>query len=230
MAYIAKTAFEARITNNDRENLSHIAGLFQAGGVNADCSAGLLCVRTNRVPCEGFGASVLNENTWYMNVAASTVTIDDVIYACDTYDNQLLGDGNGNQYFVGTKTLGLGVPSGRYGNFTRIDFDGQSVYRFGEGNVTFSDEDDTYFTIDDGALVSQTEKPASGLYFELRGTGSFVEGASNSFGYVDLVACKVSAGGSAYTLPAATASTLGGVKVGSGLAVTADGTLSVTSE
>ena len=32
-----------------------------------------------------------------------------------------------------------------------------------------------------------------------------------------------------HTLPAATASTLGGVKVGSGLTVTKDGTLSVTS-
>ena len=33
-----------------------------------------------------------------------------------------------------------------------------------------------------------------------------------------------------YTLPAATASTLGGVKVGDGLAVTADGTLSAEGE
>ena len=30
MAFIEKTAFEARITNNDRENLSHIAGVYQA--------------------------------------------------------------------------------------------------------------------------------------------------------------------------------------------------------
>ena len=33
-------------------------------------------------------------------------------------------------------------------------------------------------------------------------------------------------GGGSYTLPPATASTLGGIKVGSGLSVTADGTLS----
>ena len=35
-------------------------------------------------------------------------------------------------------------------------------------------------------------------------------------------------GGSSYTLPPATASTLGGVKVGSGLSVTSDGTLSAS--
>jgi hypothetical protein len=39
---------------------------------------------------------------------------------------------------------------------------------------------------------------------------------------------KVAAGGSAYTLPPSTATVLGGVKVGAGLAVTADGTLSST--
>lgn len=38
-----------------------------------------------------------------------------------------------------------------------------------------------------------------------------------------------SSANASHTLPAATASTLGGVKVGSGLTVTKDGTLSVTS-
>lgn len=38
-----------------------------------------------------------------------------------------------------------------------------------------------------------------------------------------------SSANTSYTLPAATASTLGGVKVGRGLTVTNDGTLSVTS-
>lgn len=38
-----------------------------------------------------------------------------------------------------------------------------------------------------------------------------------------------SSANTSHTLPAATASTLGGVKVGSGLTVTKDGTLSVTS-
>ena len=191
MAFIEKTAFEARITNNDRENLSHIAGVYQAGEANADCSAGLLCVRKGQIPCEGF-TGVYNENTWYMKAATAADKADSVIYACDTYDVQLLPGKGGKLYAVGAETLGLGVPAGRYGNFTRIDFDGQSVYRFGEGNVTHSAESDKYFTINSGVLTSTTTKPVTdgALYFELRGTGKFTEGAGQSFGYYDLVACK----------------------------------------
>lgn len=198
MAYIANTAFEARITNNSRENLSHVAGLYQASGANADCSAGLLCVRNGLVPNEGFddpsGTRVYNENTWFFNAAASTVTADDVIFACDTYDVQLLsGKREGLAYFVGTETLGLGVPAGRYGNFTRIDFDNQSVYRFGIGNLSAALSTNTYFTIANGLLVPAAAAPtdAGSIYFELRGTGNFVEGTQQSFGYVDVVACKV---------------------------------------
>ena len=191
MAFIEKTAFEARITNNDRENLSHIAGVYQAGAANADCSAGLLCVRNGQIPCEGF-TGVYNENTWYMKAATTADNAESVIYACDTYDVQLLPGKGGKLFAVGAETLGLGVPAGRYGNFTRIDFDGQSVYRFGEGNVTLNTEGDKYFTIADGVLTSTTTKPATdgALYFELRGTGKFTEGAGQSFGYYDLVACK----------------------------------------
>lgn len=36
-------------------------------------------------------------------------------------------------------------------------------------------------------------------------------------------------GGTSYTLPAATASKLGGIKVGTGLSITEDGTLSATA-
>ena len=191
MALSEKTAFEARITNNDRENLSHIAGVYQAGEANADCSAGLLCVRKGQIPCEGF-TGVYNENTWYMEAATTADNAESVIYACDTYDVQLLPGKGVKLFAVGAETLGLGVPAGRYGNFTRIDFDGQSVYRFGEGNVTLNTESDKYFTIDSGVLTSTATKPVTdgALYFELRGTGKFTEGAGQSFGYYDLVACK----------------------------------------
>ena len=199
MAYINKTAFEARITNNSRDNLANIAGLYQESAANADCSAGLLCVRNGQVPVEGMpaAANVYNENTWYMNAAADTVTANDVIYACNTYDNQLLSAPNGNQWFVGMDLLGLGVPAGRYGNFTRINFDNQSVYRFGEGNVTVNTEGDQYFTIEDGLLISVTSEPstAGDIYFTLKeyGEGYFTEGTSQSFGYFDLTACVVKA-------------------------------------
>ena len=79
MSFIAKTAFEARITNNSRENLSHVAGLYQASSENADCSAGLLCVRASQAPNEGFdnpsGTRVYNENTWIMNAASDAANI-----------------------------------------------------------------------------------------------------------------------------------------------------------
>ena len=200
MAFIANTAFEARITNNSRDNLSHVAGLYQAGSpaANADCSAGLLCVRTTQVGNEGFdnplGTRVYNENTWFFEAAADTVTADDVIYACDTYDVQLLaGKRAGLNYYVGTETLGLGAPAGRYCNFTRINFDNQSVYRFGVGNLNAALSTNTYFTIDTGLLEPTASAPvtAGAIYFKLLGTGNFVEGTQQSFGYVDVVACKV---------------------------------------
>lgn len=199
MAYIANTAFEARITNNDRDNLSHIAGLYQESSTAADCSAGLLCVRASLAPNEGFdnpsGTRVYNENTWIMNAAASTATVDDIIYACDTYDNQLVSAPNGNEYFVGTETLGLGVPAGRYGNFTRINFDNQSVYRFGAGNIDGSISTNTFFTIDDGLLKPAASAPATAgaIYFKLMGTGTFVKGTHAAITYYDVQACKVSA-------------------------------------
>ena len=200
MAYIANTAFEARITNGRNDILAHIAGKYQAGSpaADADCSAGLLCVRESQAPNEGFdnpsGTRVYNENTWLMNAAASTVTADDVIYACDTYDTQLITAPGGQSYFVGTETLGLGVPAGRYGNFTRIDFDNQSVYRFGIGNLSTAISTNTYFTIANGLLVPAASAPTDtgAVYFKLRGTGSFVKGNGAAFTYYDVVACKVS--------------------------------------
>ena len=193
MSFTAQTAFEARITNNSRDNLSHIAGKYYVSTTATDCDAGQLCTRDSLLDCEGF-SGVKNENTWKMVAATSSADANDVIFACDTYDNQLLTAPDGNNYFIGQQILGLGVPAGRYGNFTRINFDGESVYRFGAGNVTYT-ATHQYFTIDAGKLVSAATAPttAGDIYFTLRGTGTFVEGNSASFAYYDLVACKVNA-------------------------------------
>ena len=193
MSFTANTAFEARITNNENDRLANIAGKYYVSTTATDCDAGQLCVRDSLLDCEGF-TGVKNENTWKMVAAANTNTADDVIYACNTYDNQLIGAPDGNNYFIGVRTLGLGIPAGRYGNFTRINFDGQSVYRFGAGNVTLNTSTDTYFTIASGKLTSAASAPTDdgSIYFELRGTGNFVEGNSASFGYYDVVAKKVS--------------------------------------
>ena len=191
--FIANTGFSARLTNNDYDKLAHIAGLYQESGSAADCSAGMLCVRGNRTPCEGFPSGTLNTNTFYMEAATAAATVDDVIYAADTYDNQLLSDGAGNNYAMGHRTLGLGIPAGRYGNYTRIDFDNQSVYRFMAGNVTINTTGDTYFTIADGLLTSATAKPttAGTIFFTLVETGTETEGVYAGGTYYDLMACKV---------------------------------------
>ena len=193
MSFTAKCAFEARITNNDRDNLANIAGKYYNSDVAADCDAGFLCKRDSLLDCEGF-TGVKNENAWKMVKAVAADDMDTVIYACNTYDVKMLADGS-KQYAIGRELLGLGVPSGRYGNFTHIKFDGESVYRFGEGNVTINTTGDTYFTIANGFLSSATAKPttAGTVYFELRKSGKFIEGNSESFAYYDLVACKVSA-------------------------------------
>ena len=190
MSFTANTAFEARITNNALDSLANIAGKYYVSTTPTDCDAGQLCTRDSLLDCEGF-SGVKNENTWKMVAATSSADANSVIYACNTYDTKLLSDGR-NKWFVGHETLGLGVPAGRYGNFTRINFDNESVYRFGAGNVTYT-ATHQYFTIDAGKLVSTGTEPttAGDIYFTLRGTGNFVEGMSQSFGYYDLVACKV---------------------------------------
>lgn len=193
MAYIANTAFEARIVNNRFDDLCNIAGLYQAGGANADCSAGLLCIQSEQADCEGF-PGVKNENTWLMNAAGADANIDTPVYACNTYDTQLVSAPDGNNYFVGTRTLGLGAPAGRYCTFTHIDFDGRSVYRFGIGNLSAELGNNTFFTIANGLLVPAASAPtaAGSIYFELRGTGNFTEGTTSSFQYVDVVAKRIS--------------------------------------
>lgn len=186
MAFTANTAFEARIVNNEFDNLVNITGKYQPSGNAADCDAGQLCVTGNLLDCEGF-TGVKNENAFVMDAAANTTVASVPIYACNTYDTKMVGG-----YHIGTATLGLGVPSGDYGTFTRINFDGQSVYRFGAGNLDGAISTNTYFTIKAGKLKPQAAAPttANTPYFVLRGTGSFTEGTTTSFTYYDVVACK----------------------------------------
>lgn len=198
MSYIANSAFEARVTNNERDELCNIAGKYYVSTTATDCSAGLLCVQNGRLGNEGFdnptGTRVYNDNAWIMNMATDAANIDTPVYACNTYDTQLVTSADGNNWFVGSRTLGLGVPAGRYGNFTIINFDGRSQYRFGIGNVSNTLSTNTYFTIDNGQLKAQASAPttAGSIYFELLGTGYFTEGTSQSFKYVDVIAKRVS--------------------------------------
>lgn len=193
MAYIEKTAFEPRITNNEYNELCNITGRYQVSDADADCSAGLLVVRGEQLPCAGF-KGVKNENAFYMNAAGAAANADTGVYACNTYEWPTLGGRNGNNYAVGTTTLGLGVPAGRDGTFTEIVFDGKHAYRFGEGNLSAAIGANTIFTIANGLLVPAAAAPTAtgAIYFKLKGTGNFTEGAGQSFVYYDVWACKVS--------------------------------------
>ena len=193
MAYIEKTAFEPRITNNEYNELCNITGRYQVSDADADCSAGLLVVRGEQLPCAGF-KGVKNENAFYMNAAGAAANADTGVYACNTYEWPTLGGRNGNNYAVGTATLGLGVPAGRDGTFTEIVFDGKHAYRFGEGNLSAAIGANTIFTIANGLLVPAAAAPTAtgAIYFKLKGTGNFTEGAGQSFVYYDVWACKVS--------------------------------------
>lgn len=193
MAYIEKTAFEPRITNDEFNELCNITGRYQVSDADADCSAGLLVVRGEQLPCAGF-KGVKNENAFYMNAAGAAANADTGVYACNTYEWPMLGGRNGNNYAVGTATLGLGVPAGRDGTFTEIVFDGKHAYRFGEGNLSTAIGENTIFTIVNGLLVPAAAAPTAtgAIYFKLKGTGKFTEGAGQSFVYYDVWACKVS--------------------------------------
>lgn len=193
MAYIEKTAFEPRITNNEYNELCNITGRYQVSEADADCSAGLLVVRGEQLPCAGF-KGIKNENAFYMNAAGAAANADTGVYACNTYEWPMLGGRNGNNYAVGTATLGLGVPAGRDGTFTEIVFDGKHAYRFGEGNLSTAIGENTIFTIANGLLVPAAAAPTAtgAIYFKLKGTGNFTEGAGQSFVYYDVWACKVS--------------------------------------
>ena len=113
--------------------------------------------------------------------------------AANTYEVQMLQGKHGNMYAVGTETLGLGIPAGRDGTFTKIVFDGDHAYRFGIGNVNAEISTNTFFTIDAGQLKPAAAAPTANgaLYFKLLDTGKFTEGTTASFEYVDVQACKV---------------------------------------
>ena len=192
--FIEKTAFEPRITNNRNDDLCNITGRYQESGADADCSAGILCVRGENLPCAGF-PNVKNENAFYMEAAGANANAATGIYACNTYETQMLAGRHGNADYIGTETLGLGIPAGRDGTFTEIVFNGKTTYRFGIGNLSAELGSNKFFTIANGMLVPAAAAPTGNgaIYFELKdpGTGNFTEGTTSSFEYIDVFAKTV---------------------------------------
>lgn len=194
MSFTANTAFEARIVNDRFDDLSNVAGKYYVSTTPTDCSAGFLVTRDSLLDCEGMPEGTKNENAWKMVAATSGATADTPVYAADPFDWPLLASQSGNLYAVGVETLGLGIPAGRFGNFRRIHFDNESVYRIGTGNTSGTQSTNTFLTIDDGTYKWAASAPTTtgAVYFKLMGTGTFTAGTSAAFTYFDVMACKVS--------------------------------------
>lgn len=196
MAYIANTAFERRVTDHAYSATDNITGVYHnATNENEICSAGFLCVKDDLLPLEGYNG-MTNANSWVMKAAANGSTGKFMpIYACNTYGVNTLTDGvTGATYKVGSNTLGLAVPAGERATFTKINFDGESLYRFGIGNINGTLTESTrYLVITDGRLVPANTLPAQdGLCgFQILGVGNFTQGAYNGFQYVDVIAACV---------------------------------------
>lgn len=194
MAAITNSAFELRVSNHLFDTTKNITGKFQ-NSTPADelCAAGFLVVPGTKLPNEGYGASVYNENAYLMG-AAGTATAD-ALYACNTFNVQELTDSFGNAYKVGTNTLGLHVPAGQRGTYTRLD-EGD-ICRFGIGNFTTAISTNGYATLgtstNAGKLVPAASAPTTtgAWYFTIEGSGKFTQGAYASFDYVDVKVHRV---------------------------------------
>nr|DAO06067.1 MAG TPA: hypothetical protein [Caudoviricetes sp.] len=192
MSYIAKTAFELRVSNHQFDTTKNVTGLYQNASNAAEaCSAGFLVAQNGLLPNEGY-TGVNNENAWKMKLAATGAG---VIYACNTFNvNILKDDVTGAEYKVGTNTLGLPIPAGNRGTYTRID-EGD-IIRVGVGNFTAAPgTSDTVATIANGLVTSGATAPDTTglLYFEILGNGTFTQGAYAGFAYYDLRAVRVTA-------------------------------------
>ena len=192
MAFIDNTMFETRVTNAVFDELANVTGKYQDSGSDADCSAGFLCRHDGKMPNEGYYVinSDMNDNAWIF--AAAEDTDYDGIYACNPFQVSTGASIRGNIYKVGSETLGLGIPAGEFDTFTRIRFDNESIYRFGEGNLSQTLSGEEFFTIDNGLLVPAASAPANAgtPYFSIVCTGVATEGAYASMTYYDVMACR----------------------------------------
>lgn len=192
MAAITNSAFELRVSNHLFDTTKNITGKYQESATDAICAAGFLVVPGDKLPNEGY-SGVYNENAYIMGAASSAT--DEAIYACNTFNVQELTDALGNVYKVGSNTLGLAVPAGERGTFTRID--AGDIIRLGIGNFTTAISTNGYATLgtstNAGKLVPAASAPTTTgtLYFTIEGSGKFTQGAYAGFDYVDVKAHRV---------------------------------------
>ena len=194
MGAITNSAFELRVSNHMFDTTKNITGKYQEGSPAADavCAAGFLVVPGDKLPNEGY-TSIYNENAYIMGAAATAT--DAAIYACNTFNVQELTDAFGNAYKVGHNVLGLAVPAGQRGTYTRLD-EGD-ICRLGIGNFTTAISTNTYGTLgtstNAGKIVPAASAPATtgAIYFTIEGSGKFTQGAYAGFDYVDVKVHRV---------------------------------------
>ncbi len=193
MPHIENTAFELRVSNHMFDTTKNVAGKFQnSTPADEECPAGFLVVPTGKLPNEGY-SGVYNENAYLMGAAAEATAEE--IYACNTFNVQELPGPFGTSYKVGTNTLGLPIPSGRVGTYTRID--AGNMARFGIGNFTAAISTNGYATLgtstNAGKLVPAASAPTTtgALYFTIEEQGKFTQGAYAGMEYVLLKAHRV---------------------------------------
>ena len=187
---ITNSAFELRVSNHMFDTTKNITGKYQ-NSTPADeaCAAGFIVVPGDELANEGY-SSIDNENAYKMSAAADATA--EALYACNTFDVQELVDGFGNAYKIGTNVLGLPIPSGHRGTYTRLD-EGD-IARWGIGNFTTAISTNGYATLgtstNAGKWVPAASAPTTtgAWYLEIKGSGNFTQGAYNGFGYV---LCKV---------------------------------------
>ena len=179
---ISEYAFQPRRWNNRYDDLQTITGLYGswsgASFITASCNAGTICNKGDGIPAGGN----------YMVVASDGSA---ELYLCNPCDVERLSDAK-NTWAVGAETLGLGLPIGKKGPFTKAKVG--ETYAFGPSNfATLVTASDKYATVSNGLLVGTSNAPSAGdgWYFELdteMGIDAFVEGNYNAFSRYNLVA------------------------------------------
>lgn len=186
--YGANAAFELRVSNHIWDKQKNVTGIYVNVETPKLCPAGFLVRESAPLPNEGY-TGIANENAWVMEAASGT---EDLIYACNTFNvNEIEDPVTGNIYKVGGNTLGLAIPAGQRGTYTRID-EGD-IARFGVGDFASTPTVGQYATIEAGKLNPSAERPTTmgTLYFEVLATGTFTQGAYASFAYYLLRAKRV---------------------------------------
>ena len=91
MSFTAKTAFEARITNNSNDTLCNVAGKFRVSTTDTDCSAGMLCVRNGKIPVEGISGTYNGTTVTVYNEGDVDTAYSVLKFAKDPADPKLCG-------------------------------------------------------------------------------------------------------------------------------------------